>query len=272
MEEIIKEIETKGYCVIPQVYTKEQIKKSLDLVLEWRKRSEGYITKDLPSLAKDPMVWNLNCKDYYFLEMLFVSSEIEKALVHFLNDSWYKKIPPGEPNYILRSYVARSSAAALPLHIDSFIPYVGNHTISMQYSIVLEDMSEANGCTIAVPGSHNSGKYVEQSALKDAVLIEAKAGDTVLWDSRLWHGAKANNSSGTRWSIIATFTRWWVKQAFNITQNLPQEIYERLTPRQKAILGFCSIPFNDESEGIDLRQGYDSLIQDDSGFRFKKHN
>jgi len=51
------------------------------------------------------------------------------------------------------------------------------------------------------------------------------------------------------------------KQMFKTTENLPQEIYERLTDSQKAVLGFCSIPDNNESEGIDMKRGYDSLLK-----------
>jgi hypothetical protein len=38
-----------------------------------------------------------------------------------------------------------------------------------------------------------------------------------------------------------------------------QEIYEQLTDSQEAVMGFCSMSHNDETEGIDLKCGYDSL-------------
>ena len=82
----------------------------------------------------------------------------------------------------------------------------------------------------------------------------------MLWDSRVWHGAKANNSGGTRWALIATYCRWWLKQAFDIPPNVPEAIYGSLTRKQRAILGFCSRPFGTEAEGVDMKQGYDSLV------------
>lgn len=131
----------------------------------------------------------------------------------------------------------------------------------MQCALILEDMDEANGATLVVPGSHKSGEYANQTALKDARAVEAKAGDVMLWDSRLWHGASANQSDSTRWTLTATFSRWWIKQSFKIPENLPREIYDMLTDEQKATLGFCSIAYNDESEGIDLRRGYEALAE-----------
>ncbi|MGH9320208.1 MAG: phytanoyl-CoA dioxygenase family protein [Vicinamibacteria bacterium] len=254
----LEELRTNGFCRLPQVYESEHVRQTLDLVREWNEKQS--LTENLPRLVRDtPQLWNLQSKDFSFLELLFEPRQVEELLIACLNDPWYPSIPQDAPNYILRAYQARSSSGALPLHIDSFVPYKGDHTIAMQVSIVLEDMSAVNGCTIAVPGSHQSGEFAFQDALPDAVPLEAEAGDVVIWDSRLWHGATENTSGRTRWAIIATFTRWWIKQAFKITENVPQDIYERLTPRQKAVLGYCTIPYNDESEGIDMRHGYDVL-------------
>lgn len=268
MEETIKQIEKDGYCRIPAVYGSGEIKRLLELVLLWHEKTRATLSTNVPYLNRDqPMVYNLQSKDSYFVKVLLGAPLVEEILIHFLNDVWYKQIPQAEPNYILRSYLARSSGAALPLHIDSFVPYVGPHVISMQIGIVLEDQTESNGCTVIVPGSHQSGRYVDQGALRDAVPIESKAGDVVIWDSRLWHGTTENKSGRTRWAVIGTFARWWLKQAFNITQNLPQEIYVDLTDKERTILGFCSIPYNNESQGIDMKRGYESLLQDVSGYR-----
>lgn len=256
MNDAVRELREVGFCRLPQVFSEEQVARALELVREWEQRQS--LTENLPRLVRDtPQLWNLQAKDPFFIDLLFGSPEFERILIECLNDPWYPAIPQDAPNYILRAYQARSSAGALPLHIDSFIPYKGDHTIAMQCSMVLEPMSVENGCTVAVPGSHQSGEFANQDAMADAVPLEADAGDVVIWDSRLWHGATENTSGGTRWAIIATFTRWWIKQAFNITATLPDEIYERLTPKQRAVLGFCTIPFDDESEGIDMRGGYD---------------
>ena len=67
------------------------------------------------------------------------------------------------------------------------------------------------------------------------------------------------SSGETRWAIIGTFCRWWMKQHWNVTGNLPDGIYRQLTPSQKAVLGFCSRPHEDETCGIDLKCGYDAL-------------
>lgn len=268
LQEKISQVEKEGYCVLPGVYDTETTDKLLQLAIEWYEKTRYTISKDVPYLNTDqPGVYNLQNKDIFFLEALFKSLEVEGVLKHFLNDKWYKQIPQGEPNYILRSYMARSSNKGLPLHIDSFIPYKGENTIAMQYAIILEDQTAENGCTTVVPGSHQSGDYANQKAIQESIPVYSKRGDVVIWDSRLWHGTTDNNSGKTRWSVIATFARWWIKQHFNITDNLPQEIFEKLTDKQKAILGFCSVPYNDEYDGIDMKRGYDKLYKDVESYK-----
>ena len=61
-------------------------------------------------------------------------------------------------------------------------------------------------------------------------------------------------------ALIATFSRWWVKQAMNMTRSLPEEIYQSLTDRQKQMLGFCAIPPADEFTRINTKCGYEALL------------
>lgn len=253
----IKRLETVGYCIIPKVFTEHQVSQALDLTTKKFEETRSSQSDRMPFLNKDqPMVYNLQNKDPFFLELLFSSRLMEDILKHFLNDPWFKSVPDGDPNYILRSYLARSSNYQMPLHIDSFIPYSGPFVFVMQCAIVLEDQNEDNGCTAVVPGSHLRQEYATQKAFAEAVPLLSRAGDLVMWDSRIWHGAKANKSGKTRWSIIATFQRWWLKQAFNIPANVPQEIYDGLTDAEKSVLGFCSVPYDNETVGIDMKRSY----------------
>jgi hypothetical protein len=268
VNEYIAAIERDGYCYIPQVFSPEEVSKALERVRYWIDKTLSTQSDRMPFLNRDqPMVYNLQSKDIFFVRMLLDCGLIESILMHFLNDRWFTSIPSDAPNYILRSFLARSSNHQMPLHIDSFVPYTGPHVYIMQCSIVLEDQTEKNGCTVLVPGSHRSGEYCTQEAFQSARSIKASAGDLVFWDSRLWHGARRNESGGTRWAMIATFCRWWIKQAFDIPGNLPQELYDQLTNRQKAVLGFCSVPYDNEVFGIDMKRGYGLLPKNVEDYR-----
>lgn len=259
-QEVIAAIEEDGYCMVPGVFDLDTINDARQRIEEIYSSSAPNQSDRMPRMNKDQyMVYNLQAKDVFFNRMLFDCKMIESVLIHFLNDKWFTSVPKDAPNYILRSFLARSSNEPMPMHIDSFMPYTGSHCFIMQCSILLEDQTEENGCTLIVPGSHKSDRYAEQESRDTAVRLTGRAGDVAFWDSRIWHGAGGNKTPGTRWSMIATFCRWWIKQAFDIPGNLPQDIYDRLTDREKAILGFCSVPYDDETRGIDMKRSFDLL-------------
>lgn len=260
LKRYIASVERDGYAYVPQAYTGDEVGDALERIKYWYEKTLSGQSDRMPRLNKgQPMVYNLQSKDILFIRMMLGNEIVGAMLKHFLNDQWFTSLPEGEPNYILRSFLARSSDYQMPMHIDSFVPYTGSHVFIMQCSILLEDQSEENGCTVLVPGSHLSDQYAPQESFDNAVSIEAKAGDLVFWDSRIWHGARKNDSGGTRWAMIATFCRWWIKQAFDIPGNLPQEIYDQLTETEKAVLGYCSVPYDDETFGIDMKRSFDLL-------------
>ena len=256
----LEEIKKNGFCIIPKVFNKNEVNEILTSVKDCYESTKDLISKDTPFLNRDqPNIYNLQNKNYKFIDLLLGLNQVEELLVAGLNDKWYKQIPQDQPNYILRSFGARSINEALPLHIDSFIPYIGDDSIAMQVVIVLEDMKLDNGCTVAIPGTHQSGQYADNTQFNKAIPLTPNAGDIVIWDSRMWHGTTTNSTLGTRWAIVATFTRWWIKQHFEITDSLPSEIYNQLSPKYRSILGFCSKPWKNEFEGIEIKKGYDTV-------------
>jgi len=207
--------------------------------------------------SKDRMVYSLQNLDKKFIDLIS-STEIESILIPFLNDKYYRFIPEEEPNYILNYFNARSSGNKLDLHIDSHIPYVGEHIFMMQVVFLLEKSTIDNGCTIVVTGSHNSGKYTDRS-IEKVTSLEGEPGDMIIWDSRLWHGTTENITSNTRWAIVSTFSQWWIKQANDIPKGLENNVFKTLTDKQKQLLGFLSLPPKDPTKRVNTKCGYDFL-------------
>ena len=235
----IKNIQNNGYTRIKNLFNKKIIVKLYDLVeIEHSKINFKY--KGLPSRDKnDLIVYNLQNKNYEFIKVLS-NPKIVKICKHFLNDKYFRVIEKNKPNYILNYYNARSSGDKLDLHIDSHIPYLGKNIYMMQVAIILEDQNLNNGCTILKPKSHLSGKYTNRNE-KNLKRIYSKAGDVIIWDSRIWHGTEPNKSKNSRWSLIATMSCWWIKQSMDMTKSLPKKIFDRLSINEKILLGYCSI-------------------------------
>lgn len=256
LEQVAKELLVYGYGILNQFIapdTVDALKQLVESYWDGHENPEGVPERD----RDDRIVYNLQNKDMAFIDLVSVDP-LHKLLMPRLNDPYYRFLPSDVPNYYLQYFNGRSSGRKLDLHIDSHIPFTGTRATVMQTAILLDDHHEENGCTVVVPGSHLSGEFTDRE-LQNLKPIVAKAGDVVLWDSRLWHGTLENRSGESRWSLVATWGMWWIKPAMDITRGLPEEIYGRLSDRQKQMLGFCSIPPRDESERINTKSGYDDL-------------
>jgi hypothetical protein len=259
--ECLSALDRDGYAVIPGAVSLETVRTLLAAMRSLAQSRPPLDPNSAPFLNRGhDMLYNLQREDVRFAHMFTRDPRVMAVLIALLNDAWYKQIPQDRPNFILRSLIGRSSGGAtLPLHLDSFIPSSGKLCHSAQIALVLEDQSPERGCTVVVPGSHRSDSYADQSAMADAIPIVSRAGDLVIWDSRLWHGARANTTGESRWALIATFTRWWIKQNFDVAGTLPQHIYDALNDDERVIFGYCSLPPRSEYERTDIKTGHTHL-------------
>ena len=259
--QVLKELENYGYAKVANFLLPESVNRLLTLTE--KKYSEinahGKIEyKGTPARDKDDKIlYNLQNIDRAYIDLL-ISPFITQIAIAKLNDPYYRFLPDDVPNFVLQYYNARSSGQKLDLHIDSHIPFSGNYTNTMQFVILLEESTVENGCTVVVPGSHQSAKFTDRG-LKNVYPLTGKAGDLVCWDSRLWHGTLENISGRSRWALIATLGMWWIKSSMDIVRGMNAEIYEQCTNQQKQLLGFCAIPPIDPFERNNTKCGYDFL-------------
>jgi ectoine hydroxylase-related dioxygenase (phytanoyl-CoA dioxygenase family) len=242
-----KNIKTNGFTVIKNFIPKNIIKKYLDLTKEIYRKQK--INLETPNMWRESgNIYNLQGKSDKFLK-IFNSTFLEKILIKKLNDPYFRNLAKDKPNYILNNFKARSSGRSkLHLHIDSGIP-TGDVTTFIQIMIPLEKISEKNACTIVVPKSHKSKKFANQKT-KKYELLRGEEGDVFIWDGNLWHGSLPNKSDDNRWALVATFSNWQFKQAFDIPRTISQKIYSNLTVKEKNMLGYLSIPPNSEYKRV----------------------
>ena len=56
-----------------------------------------------------------------------------------------------------------------------------------------------------------------------------------------------------RWSVICSFSRWWIKPNFQIWKTLSKQMKKKINNQEKTLLGFRSTIPLDESKKIDLK-------------------
>jgi ectoine hydroxylase-related dioxygenase (phytanoyl-CoA dioxygenase family) len=239
----LEEIDRQGYTVIENVLTPEQcarIGKRLDEIYAARDAA-GKTNYPEIDPTQERILFNLHNKDPLFLELID-----HPAILPILENKM-------EPTVIQNYFNARDPKPGCKdqrLHLDSRIP-IPTNTVMMQVVWMIDDFSVENGATRAVPGSHKSGACPDPAiTYPEERHITGKAGSVLLYNSSLWHGSSKATSPARRWGIISTYTRWFIKQSMDFTKNTPPELYARLTPRQKQLLGFASVPPHEELERI----------------------
>ncbi len=262
ISELLKEFRLKGYTIIRNAFSSEQVAYARERIIKFSNSPQRIIdSSKIPRLNKNSeILYNVHSRDISLFQLFTRQNVLRGLLIELLNDKYYKQIDQKKPNYILRSMLARNGGKEqLTPHIDSFLPSSGKETWICLASLMLDDHTKENGGTIFVPKSHRSDQYAPPNGLKNGITVEGKSGDMVLWDGRIWHGTNANKIGSSRWAIIASFTRWWIKQGFAYTDTIRKEDYKLLSDEEKSIFGFCSKVPTDQFDRIDMKRGYEDL-------------
>lgn len=125
-----------------------------------------------------------------------------------------------------------------------------NETYQVVANICVDEFTDQNGSTVVVPYSNHTGIDPSDRNVNPSHLVSAEApkGSVIYLLGQTWHDI-GNNISGTRrWSIIAYYSRWWVKPKYDYVQSCTEEIYEMCNERQKELLGFTTRPPADWSK------------------------
>lgn len=90
--------------------------------------------------------------------------------------------------------------------------YTDTFKLMVNMLIMLDDFTAENGATRLLAGSHKvAEKPTDRAFETDATPALGRAGDILLFDSRLWHAAGQNRSGAVRRALTLTFSRPFVK-------------------------------------------------------------
>ena len=119
------------------------------------------------------------------------------------------------------------------------------YLLSIQQILILDDFTKDNGGTFILPKSHlKPERPSDKFFYENAIQIEAKKGDIVLFDSLAWHCGGKNTTHEDRRALTFVFTRSFMKQQIDLTSCLSRDI-ENETSRR--LLGFnVRVPSNIE--------------------------
>lgn len=120
-------------------------------------------------------------------------------------------------------------------------------------NIALVDTSEDNGPMEMWPGGTHFSTLPQEEIEQAAAAMYSEqavmpAGSLLIRDGRMWHRGTQNRSEHARPNIALVYVRPWLGLRHRRTIGIPQESYDRLSPRAQQLFRFASIgqPVNDD--------------------------
>lgn len=267
INKIAKEIYSKGYAVVPDLISNslcDTLTKKLEKsYLKYHKKyyhnvKKGIKLNSLQNKNSEKTVYNLHNKDLIWFK-IFENKTVLKILDIVLKKGSYQNNEP----YYLSNISARCPMKSMKpqqLHIDSLLPGV-NYMITVNVIWMLEDFTKKNGATRIVPMSFKKKSYPKNNKkYRNEKIIEGKKGSVLIFNPSLWHGSSATQiDDNNRWGVALGYSRWWKKPSFDFMKNTPKKIFNKLTKKQRELLGFYSVPPKCEFTRSTRRSNYPEI-------------
>lgn len=114
--------------------------------------------------------------------------------------------------------------------------YVSSSPLAVNALFYVDDFTLENGSTFVLPASHKAIAFPSENYLrKNAVQVEAKAGQYILLDCMLFHSGGFNRTGKERRAINHVYNIPYFKQQINLLESLGSE---DLSAEELDLLGF----------------------------------
>jgi ectoine hydroxylase-related dioxygenase (phytanoyl-CoA dioxygenase family) len=239
LEEQAYEIKTRGYTIIENVLSKEQVEAAQVAVDEIFARETAIGRKHNWHNGTYKVVFMLPQKSRIF-HSICQGAKVMALMQSLLDD-----------DCVLSSMNALSMTprgGQQVLHQDS--PGIPGNVVAINAVHTLDDFTRDNGCTRVVPYSQDwaikalgMAHTAEVQSFEDqAIYLEAPAGSLIAYNASILHGGSRNMTDGPRRALHSLFIRSWVKPQWDLPMSLSPDVINELTPEQKELFGFNCVP------------------------------
>ncbi len=242
--ETVRVIMSRGYAVVPDFLSGEQIERirtAFDTeVLITEMRSIGSDTGN--TWRSHNLLAKTRAADFVFLDprlRAIVEGVIGRD--HQVNVSTLFNTLPGETRQFLH-------------HDDGVWPIPRPHpSFQCNVLIAFDEFTLENGATHVVPYSHTWTRPLDQSV--ESIQVTMKPGSALLWEGGLWHGGGANTTRDQeRMGLFISHLVGYLRPSDLQLVAVPQEIARTLPERLQRLLGYYRF-----GNGVDGRDPLDTL-------------
>jgi ectoine hydroxylase-related dioxygenase (phytanoyl-CoA dioxygenase family) len=244
IEHHAREIEDRGYTIIPNVLSPERtalVRDTLESIFEDEK--EVAVIRN----------WHNNMyKVAYMLAQkhpVFRELPMNPALLPIM-----KRVLGPYLNLASTNGLTMTPGGIIQeLHMDQAESCVG-HVLTINALHCLDEFTKANGGTRLVPYSHKKQWQARMLDLDDpieqeAVYLEAPAGSVIAYAGALLHAGSQNKTDKMRRAIHLFYTKPWYKPQWDFPHSLSADVVATLSPEQLSLFGYHSQP-----NGFDFKE------------------
>ena len=215
--------EAHGYCVINDVYAHRDLDELTGVINTFATKDKGVIADgNAPYLlGRDPLVDKMvtHPKILAFAEVsvgnAFRVGQVAGSIKH--KDGF---VPDG----------VHSDQNWLPAPFPE-------HNCVITFCIPCEGMTDEEGATRIVPGSHLMRRHPNrEERFSQTRPIEVEKGGVAVWDGSVWHCSGARKASGVRTMLHATYQRFYTQPIDDYSYLLENHDYMKKAPKEMGLL------------------------------------
>ena len=217
IEEVADQVRRLGYAILDSDFTNKELQ---DISNEFNSTRKNYLItygEDRLRSAKElhTMRAPLTHGGSEFIQLaknLNLSSVLSMLIVgkYILNQQNGIINPPGESNN------------PISWHRDlPYQHYVSSSPLALNALFCIDDFTLENGSTFVLPATHKEVNFPSTGFInRNAIQVEAKAGQYILMDCMLFHSGGPNRTDQERRAVNHVFTIPYFKQQINIPKNI----------------------------------------------------
>lgn len=230
-------LQEEGWAVVPGVLSKGEAKAILNRL--WKEKEDldqagqGTWRADLDPNASNVRIFSLVQVDQVFRDLIShpVALDMVKSVLG--------------PDFLISNFtanIARPGSESMSLHSDQSIVVPDPWTRVWALNVIwcLTDVYRDNGATLFIPGSNKwtTRADIPPNAPELLQPFQAKAGDVILMDGRLWHTSGQNiTKDQDRALLFGYYTASFLRQQVNWSEQLSPDFKTSLSPEMRSMLG-----------------------------------
>ena len=230
VDDALTSLAEKGWAKVENVYESQLIE---DVKEEFYRYESAFIeiqTKGIYHLVE-------NATHHSFVICRDMLKLLERNPVHDILDVFF------EGPYILNTMglsriVPQGKVYTQNIHRD-VRSFHGANRLWINTLILLDDTDSENGATWIWEGSqHFPDKPSDEDFYNNAIRIEGKKGDVIIFDGNIWHAAGANHTDQPRHIITPFYSKPFIKQQLDYPKALGADFCETCSPHLRQLLGY----------------------------------